>query len=232
MEDQMRHFIGNSATVRFRLKRDLVVLIFMAVCTGIVCAGCVKQTGPDPDSETSVVSASDTTYSVSVHFDAIRYGSESEMIERIRSGAAINEFSSQDTPDHYFRLKMPPEGYILAEIRVKALVMEFDYVSANAEADRSKNLITFFWDREPDRGGVFSNMPWVTMEENEAYSFEIIEDYSLDENGFLDENREKTEVYKLIRWTQGEESFAAYAPLWFTEEDALTYCVAEKVMIE
>jgi len=78
-----------------------------------------------------------------------------------------------------------------------------------------------------------AGLPWISMAKNQNYNFYTCENIVYNaEKGKLDENLPKEQICKVIEWTQDDFCFHVNAPLWFTEDDALKYCVAERVQVK
>ncbi len=211
--------------------------VILSVCFIYLCTACTVDSIFRHDAITSMVPTTETTYFISQSRDAAHFESESAMIEQLKAGTVVNDAFETEKLDYYFRLKMLPEGWKLVDIRLKSFYLAFDYVTDDKEPNLSTNMITFVWYRTLFGEGlmessIHAGIPWEPMSKNDAYSFFTSEAFGLDESGLIDQSLPKVAVNKLIQWTQDEGCFQVNAPLWFTEDDALKYCIAEKVLIE
>lgn len=181
--------------------------------------------------------SSETSYVISASRDAEQFRTESDMINRLKAGSVKNDDNNIEKINYYYRLKKLPEGSKLIRIRLKAFYLAFDYVTDDQDANQATNLITFVWYRtffgeDLMKSAIRSGLPWEPMLKNEAYSFYTSENIARNKSGELDESLPRVELCKVVEWTQDGCCFQVNAPLWFTEDDALEYCIAEKALID
>jgi hypothetical protein len=184
----------------------------------------------------SIGKATSTTQ-ICVSIDALHFSSENDMINRIKTGKKTNSDHQLETIDHYFRIKELPEGAKLLDIRVKAFYIAFDYMVGDGEPNMKTNQISFIWYRtmfgdDMQNGFSAAGVPWESMDKNQAYSFTVGENFAYNDNGEIDENLPKIQENIMVMWVRDNCCFQVNAPLWFTEDDALKYCIAERVDVK
>jgi hypothetical protein len=208
------------------MKKIIAVSLMIILCMNLVSC----------TSHSSITKAS-TTFMTFISIDAMHFLSENEMANKIKSGIRTSSDIKLENIDYYFRLKSLPEDTYLSDIRVKSFYIGFVYVVGDKTPDSKMNRIDFVWYRtmrgdDMQNGFGDAGMPWVPMSKNNTYSIFTSENYALNGAGEIDENLPKEQVCNVVMWVQDDYCFQVNAPLWFTEDDVLKYCVAEKVQIK
>jgi hypothetical protein len=207
-------------------------MLFIFILTVLLAASCAPPTTSESKS------TSESTYQIEQTplLDALHFSTEEEMVKQINSGEKTDSEHQLETIRYYFRLKELPDGAKLYDIRVKAFYIALDYVIGHDKPDMKTNMITFVWYRtmfgdDMQLGFTNSGIPWEPMTKNSSYSFDLAENWAFNEKGEQDKSLPKVQECYMIMWVQDNHDFQVNAPLWFTEDDALKYCVAEKVEI-
>lgn len=220
-----------------------IVLICLIVLQFVYIAGCssrnsnaviINSNSMSP--ETTVPNNSKTT-EIMISIDALHFQSEQQMIAQILSGEKSNTEHKLELIEYYFHPTKLPEGARLVDIRVKAFYVALLYVIGEEKPDMAKNEFTFVWYRtmrgdDMKNGCTNAGLPWEPMLKNNAYSFYTSENYALDSEGNIDKNIPPVQMCKVIQWVQNDYCFHVNAPLTFTEDDALEFCIAEKVVVK
>lgn len=182
----------------------------------------------------------ETSYSelaeVAVSIDAMHFSSEQQMITQILTGEKTDNEHQLELIEFYFRPIKLPEGAKLIDIRVKAFYISLDYVIGNEEPMLGENLFTFVWYRtmrgdDMKNGFIRAGLPWEPMSKNSSYNYYISENYARNSEGNIDKNLPLDQICTVIEWVQNDYCFHVNAPLTFTEDNALEYCIAEKVIV-
>jgi hypothetical protein len=231
-------------------------LCLMAAMILILCSSCVIGTPLTPsattalmttamDQTTAVTSAEATSQTVQTNGPCVmwmQYASEEEMITDLRN---IRELGYSSFPEfaltsirYYFRLKTLPDNSSLVNIRVDQSHIELTYVFTEAPPiGEDSKMLMFSWSREND------GAQWPSFDStgnpsfgnnvlNNDYIFETVERTAHNEQGERDESLPSIPALHVITWQQWGTEFKVTAPLWFTEEDAAKYCVAESVRLD
>jgi hypothetical protein len=214
-----------------------ISLAFLLIASTCILSACSWMPGKI-NRTTKTPATTGTTYATAVSIDALHFSSEQEMINEIKSGKITNSEHQLETVEYFFRLHVLPANAKLTNISVKAFYIALDYVIDDQVPDMKSNMITFVWYRtmrgdQMKNGFTKAGLPWAVMAKNASYSFYTSENLAYNRvTGKLDENLPKEQMCQVVMWVQDDFDFQVNAPLWFTETDALKYCVAEQVPVK
>jgi hypothetical protein len=157
-----------------------------------------------------------------VHTPQLTFASEDEMVNQIKSGISnVPEYKLNEL-SFYYRPRELPENSKLVQIFVTNSYVTLQYSTDQLSLNDSTNSFLFIWYRSSlEEYTRMVQGSWIPIDGHDNYSFKTTVNRATGK-----------EKLQMICWTQDGYGFQANAPLWFTSDDALIYCVAEKVQVK